>query len=975
MKLKTNTLMKEESISDLDKYLNGNNGSIEISQSQPPQSKIIPEKISTSIQPPHALPLVIYEDGKFQIPKEAHDLLTQNDFSHIGIISLVGKYRTGKSFLLNRVILKTHQKSGFGVAPTFKPCTKGIWIWSEPLIINNKNCPHKFPCFLIDTEGLGAYVEEINHDSKIFIIAILISSLFIFNSFGAIDEIAINSLSFVLNLSKLIKIKSLSHEDKEEELAEYFPSFLWLLRDFSLKLENIEGKEITEKEYLESALENKIGDDEIIQEKNKVRDLIKSYFPDRDCFTMVRPVEKEDELQNLQNLPDDMLRKEFLTQAENFRNKVYNLATPKSFRKRALNGNMLIELIQNILDSINSGAIPIIENSWKYVVQNECIKNAKNLTDKFSEEIKNFRNLNKDDKNFAKNVKNFTKNLYQKYVNDFLNNDLIDEENKKEFVEKLKKNLNNELNLFDKENEKIFQNNFESSLNDLSSNFLKNLSSSEKNFFFEFDNFIQNAKKLSPDFPLKNDIIYDKVIEILRKYVQENVNMKNKKNEQEYNKLKNENEEQKIIINELSLKMNENENENYEKEKELQNDILEIKNKIKKIGQIIDEINNNKAKNEERYKKEIINTKNKYEIQIREISDNKNERNSELNLKKEQLNLIKSNYDKINQLHQKKFDYYENELKKYREKYDILLKQAENSEIKANSSSNEIIKYNSKDNKNSINENALSNDLGEFMTYIQGNLIKQNEDNKLMMSKIIKDKEKDCINEKELYENFKMLKQNNDKLNTLLNVNENKINLLQEQLKELNEYKNIIKRMKNFKCKNCNKNFKFNEFLGHIKYCQKDNKENILDTRIYFDPNKLNIKIIKGKIKLDELNKPYLEYLIDINYINNKKYQISKKFNHFANLYNSLIKSYQNIIQFPLSFTDIFQHLNSNSFLNQNKTQILEKFINEIAHTDVINVSKAFLNFIEYDKYLNKFFKIKNKENSYDKHEFNFKEN
>ena len=129
---------------------------------------------------------------------------------------MVGKYRTGKSFLLNRVILNTQQTSGFGVEATFKPYTKGIWIWSEPLIINNSNCPKTFPCFLIDTEGLGAYDEEINHDSKIFLITILISSLFIFNSFGAIDETAINSLSFILNLSKIIKIKSLSHEDKEE---------------------------------------------------------------------------------------------------------------------------------------------------------------------------------------------------------------------------------------------------------------------------------------------------------------------------------------------------------------------------------------------------------------------------------------------------------------------------------------------------------------------------------------------------------------------------------------------------------------------------------------------------------------------------------------------------------------------------------------------------------------------------------------
>ena len=193
----------------------------------------------------------------------------------------------------------------------------------------------------------------------------------------------------------------------------------------------MEGKEITEKEYLESALENKTGNNDMINEKNEVRNLIKAYFPDRDCFTMVRPVEKEDDLQNLQNLSDSMLRKEFLVQAQNFRNKVFNSVTPKTFNKRALNGRMLIELIQHILDTINSGVIPVIENSWKYVVKNECIKNTQNMTDKFNEEINNFRNLNKKDKNFAKNVKNYTKNLYKKYINDFLNNDFIDEENKK----------------------------------------------------------------------------------------------------------------------------------------------------------------------------------------------------------------------------------------------------------------------------------------------------------------------------------------------------------------------------------------------------------------------------------------------------------------------------------------------------------------------------------------------------------------
>ena len=150
-------------------------------------------------------------------------MLNQKKFKHIGIISLVGKYRTGKSFLLNRVILNNKSKSGFSVGPTFKPCTKGIWIWSEPIMIKNSN--EEFPCFMIDTEGLGAYDEEVNHDSKVFLIAILISSLFIFNSFGTIDETAINSLSFVLNLSKNLKIKNSFKEDNQNELSQYFPYF------------------------------------------------------------------------------------------------------------------------------------------------------------------------------------------------------------------------------------------------------------------------------------------------------------------------------------------------------------------------------------------------------------------------------------------------------------------------------------------------------------------------------------------------------------------------------------------------------------------------------------------------------------------------------------------------------------------------------------------------------------------------------
>lgn len=50
----------------------------------------------------------------------------------VGVIAVAGKYRTGKSFLLNRVIINT-RVGGFGVGPTINPCTKGLWIWTSPL--------------------------------------------------------------------------------------------------------------------------------------------------------------------------------------------------------------------------------------------------------------------------------------------------------------------------------------------------------------------------------------------------------------------------------------------------------------------------------------------------------------------------------------------------------------------------------------------------------------------------------------------------------------------------------------------------------------------------------------------------------------------------------------------------------------------------------------------------------------------------
>jgi hypothetical protein len=109
---------------------------------------------------------------------------------------------------------------------------------------------------VLDTEGLGALDEDSNHDVRIFSLAILLSSFFIYNSAGSIDENALQQLSLVINLTNHIQIKAggVREEQDPEEYAQYFPSFMWVVRDFTLQLTDAEGDPITSKEYLEKAL-------------------------------------------------------------------------------------------------------------------------------------------------------------------------------------------------------------------------------------------------------------------------------------------------------------------------------------------------------------------------------------------------------------------------------------------------------------------------------------------------------------------------------------------------------------------------------------------------------------------------------------------------------------------------------------------------------------------------------------------------
>jgi len=90
----------------------------------------------------------------------------------VGIVAVCGKYRTGKSYLLNK-LFKGHK--AFEVGPTINPCTKGLWMMRSPVYVSEKQShgvspedfewslepkPNTYPVFIVDTEGLGAVDED-----------------------------------------------------------------------------------------------------------------------------------------------------------------------------------------------------------------------------------------------------------------------------------------------------------------------------------------------------------------------------------------------------------------------------------------------------------------------------------------------------------------------------------------------------------------------------------------------------------------------------------------------------------------------------------------------------------------------------------------------------------------------------------------------------------------------------------------------
>ncbi|CAD8054822.1 unnamed protein product [Paramecium sonneborni] len=318
---------------------------------------------------PRAVQLIsVDEDKQLKLEQEAIEIIQSfsEKCKNFAVVVVVGKYRTGKSYLINQVLLQQNQ--GFNVGSTVNACTKGLWMWSDIIYFESGRSKEPIPAILIDTEGIGSLEEEQNHDVKIFLLAMLMSSYFIYNSVGTIDDMALQNLGLIVNLTKMLQK---TDESTQKDLFETFPSFLWILRDFTLRLEDEFGNKITPKDYLENALKPLKGFSETIENKNKIRRHITQFFQERDCMTLVRPTQDEKDLQHLSQLKFSELRTEFQEQLTALRKKFSYKISLKQYKGKPTTPFSFVEMCKHFVNTINEGNMPVIETQWQMICKQE----------------------------------------------------------------------------------------------------------------------------------------------------------------------------------------------------------------------------------------------------------------------------------------------------------------------------------------------------------------------------------------------------------------------------------------------------------------------------------------------------------------------------------------------------------------------------------------------------------------------------
>lgn len=286
--------------------------------------------------------------------------LAQHD-GPIALVSVVGPYHSGKSFLLNALLQDTQ---AFSVGKKTSPETMGVW-----LCRTNLTAADGSEVWLMDSEGFfGPGVDE-GYDAKVFTVATLVGAHVVYNTVKNIDQQALGLLEMLVQRAQLFRTRnaasSISSQEPDFLRTEGFPPLTWVVEDFVQELPDRFRQEGTTgwlRTYLEGS-----GSDDDSAVGNSLRhksDFLNKVFHDTRVHTLFLPATGRDQLQDLSRLGWHDLTPEFRTEIGDLRRHLLTGLHARQASGKATSGPALARSLQFIIRGLQQGMFSELPSLW-----------------------------------------------------------------------------------------------------------------------------------------------------------------------------------------------------------------------------------------------------------------------------------------------------------------------------------------------------------------------------------------------------------------------------------------------------------------------------------------------------------------------------------------------------------------------------------------------------------------------------------
>ena len=266
----------------------------------------------------------------------------------------------------------------FKLGHSMHACTKGIWIATTVL-----ECD-EFVAVLLDTEGIDAVGASETSAMSLLTLTTLLSSFLIYNSKKAPQKVDLDKMRCFSQLSTSL-LSQCGESMSEEARKSFFPRFLWLLRDVSLKMtDRSRGKELEPTKYLHTRL--------LASESGELTDLGKSLvslFPLLECAKLPIPSIKKGIICNIVERQGD-LKPAFNEAVDVLIRQILQQVMPKKAvdGTTKVNGKALATLAGEYVEAVNKpGSVPDLDQGWQAVVRLELKQCSDKLVREYKDEM------------------------------------------------------------------------------------------------------------------------------------------------------------------------------------------------------------------------------------------------------------------------------------------------------------------------------------------------------------------------------------------------------------------------------------------------------------------------------------------------------------------------------------------------------------------------------------------------------------